>query len=145
VEDNNSKIVLVTGTFNIMHPGHVRLLEFCSDFGKVVVGINSDKYLNSKYGKDKTITLADRVFVLKSCKYVDSVVAFSEDEPTNLIKKIKPDFYVKGPDYKNKVIPEDKILNLMGIKKIIQPNKKEYSSSELIKDVSLNDFTFFNN
>ena len=145
MEDNNLKVVLVTGTFNIMHPGHVRLLEFCSNFGKVVVGINSDAFLHEKYGKDKTITLIDRVFVLKSCKYVDQVIAFNETEPSGLIQRVRPDFYVKGPDYKNQVIPEDQILNLMGIQKIIQPTEKEYSSSDLIKNISLGEFSFFNN
>lgn len=139
------KIVLVTGTFNLMHPGHVRLLEFCSKFGKVTVGINSDQYLIEKYGKDNTVPLKDRVFVLKSSKYVNEVVAFSEREPSELIKKIKPDFYVKGPDYKNKNIPEDRILNQLGIKKIIQPIEKEYNGSDLIKSVSVKDLSFFNN
>ena len=139
------KIVLVTGTFNIMHPGHVRLFEFCSQFGKVVVGINADDYLYEKYGRDNTIALQDRVFVLKSCKYIDRVIAFSETEPTELIKKVKPDFYVKGPDYKNKKIPEDEVLNLLGIKKIIQPAEKEYNGSSLVKVHSIKDLNFFNN
>lgn len=139
------KVILVTGTFNIMHAGHVELFEFCSKLGKVVVGINSDKYLNEKYGKDKTIPLDKRVYVVKSCRYVDEVIAFSEDEPSNLIQKIRPDFYVKGPDYKGKTIPEDKILNLLGIKKIIQPSEKILNCSDLIENVSIKDFNFFNN
>lgn len=126
------KIILTTGTFNLCHAGHIRLFEFCSQFGKVIVGINADPYLWEKYGKEKTIPLIDRVYVLKSCKYVDEVIVFTEKEPSNLIGRIKPDLYVKGPDYINKNIPEKDILNKLNIKLVIQPTEKEYNSSELI-------------
>lgn len=126
------KIILTTGTFNLCHAGHVRLFEFCSKLGKVHVGINADPYLWKKYGKDKTIPLIDRVYVLKSCKYVDEVIVFTEDEPSKLISKIKPDLYVKGPDYAGKKIPEEKILKKLDIGLVIQPTNKEYNSSELI-------------
>ena len=128
-----------------MHAGHVELFEFCSKLGKVIVGINSDKYLNEKYGPEKTVPLDKRVYVIKSCKYVDEVIAFSENEPSKLIERIKPDFYAKGPDYKDKKIPEDKILNLLGIKKIIQSADKILNCSDLIENVSIRDFNFFNN
>ena len=58
--------VLVTGTFNVMHAGHVELLEFASRFGRVTVGLNADSYLYSKYGEDKTVPLLNRAYVLSS-------------------------------------------------------------------------------
>ena len=127
------KKILTTGTFNLCHAGHIRLFEFCSQFGEVIVGINADPYLWKKYGKDKTIPLTDRAFVLNACKFVDKVVVFTEEEPTKLISKIKPDLYVKGPDYLDKDIPEKEILNKLNIMLAIQPAEKEYNSSELIK------------
>jgi D-beta-D-heptose 7-phosphate kinase/D-beta-D-heptose 1-phosphate adenosyltransferase len=127
------KIILTTGTFNLCHAGHIRLFEFCSQFGKVVVGINADPYLWEKYGKDRTIPLIDRAYVLKSCKYVDEVIAFTENEPSKLIASVKPDLYVKGPDYNGKEIPEKTILNKLNIMLAIQPADKEYNSSELIQ------------
>ena len=126
------KIILTTGTFNLCHAGHVRLFEFCAKFGKVVVGVNADPYLWEKYGKDKTVPLVDRVYVLKNCRFVDEVVVFTENEPTKLISKIKPDLYVKGPDYKDQSIPEKEILHKLNIMLCIQPSEKEYNSSELI-------------
>lgn len=128
-----NKIVLVTGTFNLCHSGHVRLLEFASQFGKVVVGINSDPYLWKKYGKENTISLSQRVYVLESIKYVDKVLIFTEDNPGSLIEKIKPDFYVKGPDYKDKNIPEIFSIEKTKCKLIIQEIEKENSSSKLLK------------
>ena len=126
------KIVLVTGTFNICHSGHVRLLEFASRFGRVVVGINSDEYLWKKYGKNKTIKTSDRAYVLKSIRYVDEVVIFTEDHPGKLIEKVKPDFYVKGPDYKDVELPEEFSIHLVGCKLIIQNVEKENSTSKII-------------
>lgn len=137
------KIILTTGTFNLCHAGHVRLFEFCAQFGKVVVGINADPYLWEKYGKENTIPLVDRVYVLKSCKYVDQVVVFTEKEPSKLIAQIKPDLYVKGPDYLGKEIPEKNILHSMNIMLAIQPTEKEYNSSELIKNYFNSSFNKF--
>ncbi len=127
------KKILTTGTFNLCHAGHIRLFEFCSKFGEVIVGINADPYLWKKYGKENTIPLSDRVFVLNACKFIDKVIVFTEDEPSKLISRVKPDLYVKGPDYLNKDIPEKKVLNDLDIMLAIQPAEKEYNSSELIK------------
>ena len=139
---DNSIEVLVTGTFNVLHAGHIRLLEFASRFGKVTVGINSDDFLYKKYGKDNTVKSIDRVYVLKSNIYVDNVFVFSEENPGALIQKLKPNFYIKGPDYKDVKIPEDKIVNLLGVKKIIQPIEKEYNSSDLIKTFDIKDLKY---
>lgn len=126
------KIVLVTGTFNICHSGHVRLLEFASRFGKVIVGINSDDFLWNKYGKDKTVRMSERAYVLKSLKYVDDVVVFTETHPGKLIEKIKPNFYVKGPDYKDVSLPEEFSIYEVGCKLIIHNIEKENSTSKII-------------
>lgn len=126
------KIVLVTGTFNICHSGHVRLLEFASRFGKVIVGINSDDFLWDKYGVDKTIKANDRAYVLKSIRHVDDVLIFTEKHPGKLIEKIKPDFYVKGPDYKGVDLPEEFSIHIAGAKLIVQNVEKENSTSKII-------------
>jgi rfaE bifunctional protein nucleotidyltransferase chain/domain len=126
------KKVLTTGTYNLCHAGHIRLFEFCSSLGYLVVGINSDEYLIKKYGKEKTVQLKDRIYVLKACKFIDEVVVFDEDDPCNLISQIKPDVYVKGPDYKGVIIPEIDIIIKLGIRYIIQDAKKEYNSSNLL-------------
>ena len=123
--------VLVTGTFNVVHAGHVRLLEFASRYGKVTVGINADPYLKEKYG-DKAVPLVDRSYVLSSCKYVDEVVMFREDEPSKLILSLKPKLYVKGPDYSIEELPELEALKKVGSKIVIHPANKEYNSSELV-------------
>ena len=124
--------MLVTGTFNIVHAGHVRLLEFASRYGKVTVGINSDSYLRNKYGEERVVPLIDRTYVLKSNVFVAKVIVFLEDDPSALILKLKPSFVVKGPDYKKKVLPEQNSIDSVGAKLIIQPVLKEYNSSCLL-------------
>ena len=126
--------VLVTGTFNIVHPGHVELLEFASKYGKVTVGINADNYLADKYG-ELAIPALNRSFVLNSLVFVNKVIVFKEKEPSALIKKLKPTYYIKGPDYKNKELVEITAVESTGTRLIIQPAEKEFNSSELVKSL----------
>jgi len=123
--------VLVTGTFNILHPGHIRLLEFASRYGLVTVGINADPYLKKKYG-DHALPLVDRTYVLNSIKHVDSVIAFMEEDPSSLVKRLKPKIYIKGPDYSGVELPEENACKQVGAHIIIQPAAKEYNSGELV-------------
>jgi bifunctional ADP-heptose synthase (sugar kinase/adenylyltransferase) len=100
----------------------------------VTVGLNSDPYLKNKYG-DLAVPLIDRSYLLKSIKYVDSVVVFREETPEALIRKLKPHYYIKGPDYElsSESLPELEALQEVGAYPVIQPADKEYNSSELIK------------
>lgn len=95
------KTVFTNGCFDILHVGHIKLLEFCKQQGDfVVVGLNSDESIKRLKGKDRPINnQEDRLNILKSIKYVDEVIIFNEDTPYDLIKIIKPDIIVKGGDY----------------------------------------------
>tara|TARA_Y100000034_G_scaffold60805_1_gene73864 strand:+ start:351 stop:731 length:381 start_codon:yes stop_codon:yes gene_type:complete len=94
-------VVFTNGCFDILHRGHVELFKYCKTLGKVVVGVNSDVSVKRLKGDTRPFfSQEDRVFMLKSCKYVDRVIIFDEETPYNLIKKIKPDIIVKGGDYK---------------------------------------------
>jgi cytidyltransferase-like protein len=124
-------IVLTTGTFNIVHAGHIELLNYCFNFGKVCVGINSDAYVIKKYGK-KAISLENRLKVITSLKQISKVYVFDEEEPTELISKLKPDFYIKGPDYLGVKIPEEEILDILKIKFLIPDCNKILSTSNII-------------
>lgn len=122
--------VLVTGTFNLVHAQHVQLLEFASRWGRVTVGINADPYVQRKY-QDLAIPLVNRSYVLRSNRFVDDVVVFPEDEPSRLIRRLRPKYYVRGPDYRDVDLPEQPALDEVGCKLIIRPGKHEFSSTEL--------------
>jgi D-beta-D-heptose 7-phosphate kinase/D-beta-D-heptose 1-phosphate adenosyltransferase len=93
--------VWVNGSFDILHVGHIRLLEYAALFGDVRVGIDTDERIREKKGSDRPYnTLKDRVEFLYSIKYVIDVVTFGSNE--ELIEQIKtygPDLMVIGDDY----------------------------------------------
>lgn len=126
------KTVFTNGCFDIIHVGHVELLSFCKTFGAVIVGINSDESVRRLKGQSRPInSLEDRIKILNSIKYVDSVIPFDEDTPLNLILKLKPDIVVKGGDYK-----EHEVVGF-GLAEIrIFPFIPSFSSTNLIKRLS---------
>ncbi len=95
------KKVWVNGSFDILHVGHIRLLEYAASLGSVRVGIDTDKRIKEKKGKNRPYnTLEDRVEFLYSIKYIDSVITFSSNEElVNSIKEYGPDLMVIGDDY----------------------------------------------
>lgn len=121
----------MNGTFNIVHAGHCELFEFASKYGYLIVGTNSDRYVYAKY-KRKSIKEEFRVKVLKSIKYVDEVIVFEEDNASNLLKKIKPNYYIKGPDYIGKEFPEQEVCNKLGINIIYHKTNKILDSSKIL-------------
>jgi D-beta-D-heptose 7-phosphate kinase/D-beta-D-heptose 1-phosphate adenosyltransferase len=95
------KLVFTNGCFDIIHPGHVSMLEFAKSKGdKLVVAVNSDESVKRLKGESRPVNvLEDRMAVLSAMEVVDFVVAFEEDTPINAIERIKPDVLVKGADY----------------------------------------------
>ena len=96
------KIVFTNGCFDILHAGHVSVLEFSRSKGDVlVVGVNSDASVNRLKGPTRPINKeSDRALVLAALESVDAVCIFPEDTPYNLIKLVRPDLLVKGGYYK---------------------------------------------
>lgn len=94
-------IVFTNGCFDILHPGHVDLLERARGLGtKLVVGLNSDSSVKQIKGPDRPYQSEEnRRRVLLGLKAVDEVVIFDELTPEKLIHRIKPDILVKGGDW----------------------------------------------
>ena len=96
---NNLKI-FTNGCFDILHVGHIELLNYCASLGDVIIGLNSDLSVTRLKGKDRPInTEHDRKRILLNLRSVSEVVIFDEDTPLELIKYLKPDVIVKGGDY----------------------------------------------
>ena len=96
------KVVFTNGCFDIIHSGHIRLLEAArSQGGCLVVGLNSDNSVRRLKGPARPVNnQADRAAVLSALEAVDRVVVFGEDTPRRLLSFIRPDILVKGADYK---------------------------------------------
>ena len=105
-----NETVLVTGNFNVLHPGHIRLLKFAKTFAmKLVVGVNSDKIAGSLVDSSETL----RKEAVSSIKIVDE--CFLVDEPIHeIIKRYKPAIVVKGKEYEKKQNPELDALEEFG-------------------------------
>jgi cytidyltransferase-like protein len=123
--------ILVNGTFNIIHAGHIELFKYASSLGNLIVAVNDDPYVLKKYGS-KAITLKNRISVIESIKYVSHIISFEEEDCCSLLCKIRPDFYIKGPDYLNVDIPEKNICSNLNIKYIVMEDIKILSTSDII-------------
>lgn len=93
--------VWVNGTFDVMHIGHIKLLEYAASLGKVRVGLDTDERIKEKKGSDRPVNcLQDRIEFMKSIKYVDSVVSFgSNKELEDRIQEWDAEIMVIGDDY----------------------------------------------
>jgi D-beta-D-heptose 7-phosphate kinase/D-beta-D-heptose 1-phosphate adenosyltransferase len=93
--------VWVNGSFDILHMGHVRLLEFASKFGDVRVGLDCDERIQQKKGTNRPVNnLQDRMDFMSSIRFVNDVVSFgSDDELISRIREYGPDIMVIGDDY----------------------------------------------
>ena len=99
-----SKKVFVNGTFDILHRGHLELLNYAKSLGYVIVGIDTDECIKEKKGPTRPIhNQEERKFHLENLKSVDEVIFFSsEPEFEGLIKSLEPDIIIVGSDWKEK-------------------------------------------
>lgn len=101
MESGKKYKVWVNGTFDVLHLGHVRLLEYANSLGTLRVGVDTDKRVKELKGNDRPFnSLEDRIIMLLSLKCVNDVVSFdSREEMVNLIKEWEPDYMIIGSDY----------------------------------------------
>ncbi len=130
-------VVFTNGCFDIIHPGHIDLLERARQLGtKLIVGINSDTSVRAIKGKTRPfLSQNDRALILKSLRFVDEVRVFGESTPETLIWEIKPDVLVKGGDWKkNEIIGAD-FVEQYGGKVFSLALKDGYSSSKIVEKI----------
>lgn len=126
---NAKKLVFTNGCFDILHVGHVKLLEYCSTLGEVVVGLNSDASVKRLKGANRPVNDQDsRKTVLESLRFVSQVLIFDEDTPYNLISVLKPDWIVKGGDYNPTEVVGSDIAEVL-----IFPTQDGFSTSGIIE------------
>lgn len=125
--------VFVNGCFDIVHIGHIDLLNYAKQFGdNLYVGIDSDLRIKKNKGENRPFNDEnDRKRFLENIKCVNNVFIFNSDEELeNLIKKLKIDFMIVGEEYKyKKVIGSQYSKNLFFFKK-----EKEISSTKIIQN-----------
>ncbi|MBR4742167.1 MAG: D-glycero-beta-D-manno-heptose 1-phosphate adenylyltransferase [Desulfovibrio sp.] len=115
---HHDRIVFTNGCFDLLHPGHVKLIQEAARLGdRLIVALNSDESVSRLKGAHRPIQSEDaRALVMAGMANVDSVIIFTEDTPLRLIQEIKPDVLVKGGDYNvDTVVGADVVLAAGGI------------------------------
>ena len=94
-------VVLTNGCYDLLHPGHIRLLEQARSLGDILIlAINSDESVRRLKGPSRPlINERDRARVAQNLAAVDAVTVFDEDTPRELIAAVLPDILVKGADW----------------------------------------------
>ena len=127
--------VYTVGTFDLLHIGHLDLLEYCKTLGdKFVVGVASDEVVASYKKNVPVIPLAQRMRMLKALDCVDDVVSYDKLEYVTQCKAVDSDIFVIGEDWGDKPhnIAVEKYLKSKGAK-IIQVSYNPQTSSTKIK------------
>ncbi|MCX6580929.1 MAG: adenylyltransferase/cytidyltransferase family protein [Candidatus Aminicenantes bacterium] len=132
------KIVFTNGVFDLLHAGHIDLLEFAKNSGDyLIVGINDDDSVRRLKGEGRPIyPLAERMEVLEAVMYVDYIVPFSQDTPLELIKSLlRVDVLVKGGDYKPHEVVGRKEVEDAGGKLLLFNFRNHYSTTAIIDEL----------
>lgn len=129
------KTVVVSGYFNPVHQGHIKMFQKASKYGKVIVILNNDKQVKIK-GSVPFMKQSERKVILESIKYINKVI-ISIDKDGSVCKTlelIKPDYFANGGDRKAGNIPEYDLCKRLNIKMLFNiGGRKTQSSSKLIK------------
>ncbi len=130
-----NKTIFVSGSFNVLHPGHIRFLKFAKDMkGKLIVGVISDRYA----GKAAYINENLRLEGISSNNLVDEALII--DEPIeDFIRKLKPDIIVKGKEHEQKFNVEKDILEKFNGQLLFSSGENLLSSMDLIRKEIKND------
>jgi rfaE bifunctional protein nucleotidyltransferase chain/domain len=132
---SNKKIILTSGCFDIVHKGHIKILQEAKELGDIlIVCVSSDKQIKYLKGESRPVNnLNDRLAVLRSIQYIDYIIAYDEinysQEKTldDYMIKINPFFWVKGTDYTEneirKLHPHLKDIKLINLESNISTTK----------------------
>jgi len=129
------RIVFTNGCFDILHIGHISLLEQCRQFGdKLIVAINSDASVQCLKGPSRPVVKEnDRARVLAALASTDAVTIFDEQTPLNLIRRIRPDVLVKGGDYTTATVVGAEDMMSWGGRVEIVPTVPGHSTTNIIE------------
>ena len=137
-KDNRRRVVFTNGCFDLLHPGHIRLLEQARALGDVlVVGLNSNSSLRHLKGPGRPLVPeTERAELLAALAAVDAVTIFDEPTPHELIAALRPDVLVKGGDWDPDDIVGGAEVEAAGGRVVTLPYLEGYSTSALISKIA---------
>ncbi|SEB79147.1 rfaE bifunctional protein, domain II [Streptomyces sp. 2131.1] len=135
VRERGGTVVAAGGCFDLLHAGHVELLQAARRAGDcLVVCVNSDASVRRRKGGGRPVVPAeDRARVLEALDCVDAVVVFDEDTPERLLDGLRPDIWAKGGDYALTDLPETALVESWGGQVVLLPYLDGRSSTRLVE------------
>lgn len=134
IKKNYNNICFTNGCFDVIHAGHIKLLQFAKTKGDIlIVAINSDESIKIIKGKKRPINNINlRIELLKSLNIIDYIIIFNTSDPLNIIKILNPLYLIKGPDYNNTNVIGSEYAN----NTIIYNSDIDISSSKIINKIN---------
>ncbi len=127
-------VVFTNGCYDLLHPGHVRLLEQARSLGDVLIlALNSDASVRRFKGPSRPISPEqERAEVASALEAVDAVTLFDEDTPRELIAEVVPDILIKGADWSHFIAGKEEV-EAAGGKVMTVPMEPGYSTTNIVE------------
>ena len=134
---NAQRVVFTNGCFDLLHPGHIKLLEAARALGDtLIVAINSDESVRALKGSSRpVIPQAERAEILASLECVDAVVIFDELTPQKAVAALLPDILVKGGDWPGNQIVGREEVEAVGGKVVLIDVVQGHSTTEILRKI----------
>jgi rfaE bifunctional protein nucleotidyltransferase chain/domain len=135
VRRSGGTVVAAGGCFDLLHAGHVSLLQAARALGDcLIVCLNSDRSVRTLKGPGRPVNhQADRAATLVALGCVDAVEIFDEETPERVIRSIRPDVWAKGGDYDARGLPEAGLLTEWGGQAVVLPYLAGRSTTRILK------------
>jgi D-glycero-beta-D-manno-heptose 1-phosphate adenylyltransferase len=133
---DGKKVVFTNGCYDVLHPGHIRLLEAARSLGDVLIlGLNTDASVQRLKGPTRPLIAEDqRAELASSLAAVDAVTFFDEDTPRELIAAVLPDILIKGADWTHFIAGSEEV-EAAGGKVLALPLEPGYSTTGILEQV----------
>jgi rfaE bifunctional protein nucleotidyltransferase chain/domain len=130
------KVVFTNGCYDILHPGHIRLLERCRAMGDVLIlALNTDSSVQRIKGpKRPFLNEEQRVEMARHLAAVDAITLFDEDTPRELIAAVLPDVLIKGADWSHFIAGREEV-EAAGGEVLALPLEPGYSTTNIVDEI----------
>ena len=137
LQSQGKVVVMTSGTFDLLHVGHLRCLRDAKSRGDfLVVSVQSDRCVRRhKHASLPVMPEKERVEMLEAIDCVDYVTLFHDESTDKLLKELKPNIYAMGTDYRPKTIPERETVLSYGGRILIVGDPKKHSTTEILQRV----------
>ncbi len=128
---------LINGVFDLIHAGHIQIIEEAKKFCDIlIVAINSDNSASRLKGEGRPVlSQQERIRIISAIEDVDFVTVFDETTASRTLRIIRPDFHIKGGEYRGKILPEKSLTEKYGIRTILIGERKINSTTDIIKKI----------